>query len=70
MTSASRAKPAFERCERPSKALERAAGDQPGRLAHGPDEKQGLAGRRVGLIIPSLPSQRWPYAATISEGGP
>src|SRR4051794_14171081 len=54
MTSASRASPAFDRCDRPSSAPDRATGDQPGRLAHGPDEKQGLAGRWVGLIIPSL----------------
>ncbi len=62
MTSVSRATPGFERCDRPSSAPDNAAGDQPGRLAHGPDEKHGLAGRRVGLIIPSLPSQLWPLA--------
>jgi len=65
MTSASRATPGFERCERPSNAPDNAAGDQPGRLAHGPDEKQGLAGRRVGLIIPSLP-----LTTAIALGGP
>src|SRR5207302_175911 len=48
MTSASRATPGFERCERPSRAPDSTAGDQPGRLAQGPDEKHGLAGRRVG----------------------
>jgi hypothetical protein len=34
-------------------------------LAHGPDEKQGLAGRRVGLIIPSLP-----LTTAMAFGGP
>ena len=28
--------------------------DQPARLAHGPDEKHGLCGRRVGFIAPIL----------------
>src|SRR5262249_32705177 len=52
MTSASRATPGFERCDRPSSAFDSTACDQPGRLAQGPDEKHGLAGRRVGFVIP------------------
>src|SRR5712691_523639 len=55
MISASRARPTLERCERPSSAPARTSGDQPGRLAQGPDEKHGLAGIRVGFIAPPLP---------------
>jgi hypothetical protein len=47
-----RASPTRERCERPTSACDSAFGDQPGRLAQGPDEKHGLAGRRVGFIAP------------------
>ena len=54
MTSTSRARPGRERCERPSSAPFSTSGDQPGRLAQGPDEKHGLAGRRVGFIAPSF----------------
>src|SRR6266567_255512 len=57
MISTSRARPTRERCDRPSSASSSTAGDQPGRLAQGPDEKHGLAGRRVGFIAPSLPFQ-------------
>ena len=53
-TSTIRALPTPERCERPTSAALSAAGDQPGRLAQGPDEKQGLRGRRVGFIAPFL----------------
>ncbi len=44
ITSASFALPILARCERPSAAPCRASRDQPGRLAQGPDEKQGLLG--------------------------
>ena len=47
--SFSRALPSGERCERPRRALPSTAGVQPGRLAHGPDENNGLAGRSEGL---------------------
>src|SRR5579862_3169889 len=50
MTSTSLANPGFERCERPLSAPANTAADQPGRLAQGPEEKHGLAGRRVGFI--------------------
>jgi hypothetical protein len=40
----------LERWERPTSAGDNAAGDQPGRFAQGPEEKHGLAGRRVGFI--------------------
>src|SRR5260221_3071854 len=50
MISTSFSLPGLERCERPSSASDKAAGDQPGRLAQGPEEKHGLAGRRVGFI--------------------
>ena len=42
MASFSRALPAGERCERPSKAERSTSGVQPGRLAHGPLEKFGI----------------------------
>src|SRR5207302_6695274 len=69
MTSASRATPGFERCERPSSAPDNAAGDQPGRLAQGPEEKHGLAGRRVGFIAPSLPREARPARGPGLDGG-
>src|SRR5271166_1468091 len=49
-TSTSRAKPTAERCERPESAPASTAGDHPGRLAQGPEEKHGLAGRRFGFM--------------------
>src|SRR5437870_13408038 len=49
-TSTSRARPTAERCERPVNAAASTAGDHPGRLAQGPEEKHGLAGRRFGFI--------------------
>jgi hypothetical protein len=50
ITSTSRARPTPERCERPTSAASSTPGDQPGRFAQGPEEKHGLAGRRVGFI--------------------
>src|SRR4029079_14733839 len=53
--------PSFERCERPRTASVRAWRLQPGRLAQGPDEKCGLAGRRPGFIFvmwSTLPDRR------------
>ena len=41
--------PAGERCERPSSAERSTSGVQPGRLAHGPQEKLGSAGAALGL---------------------
>src|SRR3954447_24843000 len=41
--------PSFARCERPSAASLRLLGLQPGRFAHGPEEKYGAAGRDVGF---------------------
>src|SRR6516165_934448 len=55
-TSTIRARPAAERCERPDNASASTAGDHPGRLAQGPDEKHGLAGRRFGFMG-AVPSQ-------------
>src|SRR4029077_1148113 len=43
--------PSLERWERPRAASLRTSGVHPGRLAQGPDEKSGRAGRIVGLII-------------------
>src|SRR5262249_41703598 len=50
MTSASLLLPIFARCERPSSASLRASRLQPGRLAQGPDEKQGFLGVWEGFI--------------------
>ena len=50
MTSASRAFAAPERCDRPTGARASAAADQPGRFAHGPEEKHGFAGRTLGFF--------------------
>jgi hypothetical protein len=38
------------RCERPRAASVRACRLQPGRLAQGPDEKCGMAGRTPGFV--------------------
>src|SRR5579883_1238366 len=43
--------PSFERWDRPTAASLRTSGVHPGRLAHGPDEKSGRAGRMVGFVI-------------------
>ena len=48
MTSWMRALPALERCDRPTRAPASADGSQPGRLAQGPEEKQGFWGRSAG----------------------
>src|SRR5262249_30481494 len=69
MTSTHCAKPGAERCDRPTSAPDKACGDQPGRLAHGPDEKHGLAGRRVGFMTPSLPHKIRPRATGVACGG-
>ena len=50
MTSLIRALAGLERCERPTCALLSASDDQPGRFAHGPDEKWGRAGFIVGFM--------------------
>ena len=50
MTSARRALPSEERCDRPRSACDRTSGDQPGRFAQGPEEKFGSAGRVFGFI--------------------
>src|SRR5580658_309936 len=49
MAACRRALPSLERCERPSTADLRFSGDQPGRLAHGPEENSARAGRMAGL---------------------
>jgi hypothetical protein len=43
--------PGTERCERPNKAPLTASGVRPGRLAQGPEEKNGRAGRTAGLSV-------------------
>jgi hypothetical protein len=42
--------PALDRCERPRTASVRTWRLQPGRLAQGPDEKCGVAGRTPGFV--------------------
>src|SRR6187551_2545131 len=49
MARLSFALPIFDRCERPSTASVRACRLHPGRLAQGPEEKCGLAGRTPGI---------------------
>src|SRR6266478_3945038 len=49
MAACRRALPTLDRCERPRTALRRFSGAQPGRLAHGPEENSGRAGRMAGL---------------------
>src|SRR5688572_24384123 len=49
MASFSRVLPSLERCERPKTAPCRFWGFHPGRLAHGPEENSGRAGRMAGL---------------------
>src|SRR5271167_3342007 len=66
-TSTSRASPTAERCERPASAPASTVVDHPGRLAHGPDEKHGLAGRRFGFMTLFLRDSR---AATYGRGLP
>ena len=62
MTSTRRALPGPERWERPSSAASSVESDHPGRFAQGPEEKQGLAGLRIGFIetIPCrIDATRW-----------
>src|SRR5476649_9729 len=68
--------PILDRWERPTAASLRTSGVHPGRLAQGPDEKSGRAGRMVGFVISfSLTEElhsgggAWP-AADIGAAGP
>src|SRR5882672_6864127 len=60
--------PSLDLWDRPTAASLRASGVHPGRLAQGPDEKSGRAGRRFGFIILSLTEElhsgggAWPAA--------
>src|SRR3990167_851002 len=49
MASFRRALPSLDRCERPRTAFWRFSGVHPGRLAHGPEENSGRAGRMAGF---------------------
>src|ERR1044071_7801042 len=49
--------PSLDRWDRPTAASIRTSGVHPGRLAQGPDEKSGRAGRMFGFIKP-LPYRR------------
>ena len=51
MTSLSLARPALERCERPTSASLSASRLQPGRFGQGPEEKWGDCGRWAGLSM-------------------
>jgi hypothetical protein len=53
MTALSFALPGADLWDRPVNAFERTADDQPGLLAQGPEEKQGLSGRVPGFEIVS-----------------
>src|SRR6476646_4433383 len=63
MARLSFALPILDRCERPSTASVSAWRLQPGRLAHGPDEKCGMTGRTPGGLLMTLSFQieapRW-----------
>src|SRR5260370_15878705 len=64
ITSLSQARPTPARGERPTSAASSTLGDQPGRFAQGPEEKHGLAGRRVGFIKLFLAKKRHGPEAT------
>src|SRR5262245_27859389 len=70
MARLSFALPLLERCERPSAASVRAWRLQPGRLAQGPEEKCGMAGRTPGILVMALSFQieapRW---GGVARGG-
>src|ERR1700759_364877 len=65
----------LDRCDRPTAASLRRSGVQPGRLAQGPDEKSGRAGRRFGFIILSLAEEQhsgggaWPAPSLPHQAG-
>src|SRR6185312_12700854 len=50
MARSIRALAGLARCERPTRAFDSTSTVQPGRLAHGPDEKFGLAGFTAGAV--------------------
>src|SRR5882672_1114355 len=60
--------PSLDRWDRPTAASLRTSGVHPGRLAQGPDEKSGRAGRMFGFIYLSLTEElhsgggAWPAA--------
>src|SRR6478752_4213575 len=61
MARLSFALPILDRCDRPRTASVRFCRLQPGRLAQGPDEKCGVAGRTPGfvaVIVSILPDRR------------
>ena len=70
MAFSMRALAGLARCERPSHASSRTWGDQPGRLAVGPEEKRGSTGRVTGcssrVIAATLPDRR----PSVGRGGP
>src|ERR1700748_426583 len=49
MAACRRALPTLARCDRPRTAVQRFSGAHPGRLAQGPDENSGRAGRMAGF---------------------
>src|SRR5688500_6551711 len=70
--------PSFDRCERPSTSSLSLSGVQPGRLAHGPEEKYGRAGRTAGGVFVNVTllaestrrvGTAWPAAAS-KDGSP
>src|SRR6185312_4043358 len=50
--------PILERWDRPTAASFSTSGVHPGRLAQGPDEKSGRAGRAFGFVMYPLPYRR------------
>jgi hypothetical protein len=61
--------PCLERCERDRHASFSASGVQPGRLAQGPDEKKGRAGRTAGTV-PVISHSFQNDRAPLGERGP
>src|SRR5205823_2036346 len=59
MARLSFALPIFDRCERPRTASVRAERLQPGRLAQGPEEECGTAGRAAGFAWLMVCPCRW-----------
>src|SRR5262249_47141177 len=68
MARLSLARPGFDRCDRAISASVRAWRFQPGRLAHGPEEKCGTSGRTPGLDVVMIYPSRW--APLVGEGCP
>src|ERR1700730_12561385 len=68
MAACSRALPGLERCDRPRIAVLRFSGAHPGRLAHGPEENSGRAGRMAGLAGPDRAGEVIAMSPILADG--